>query len=409
MTNGPPTGLTKDSDRRLRLSLRKRIAFLIVLAALGAVAAEIGVRAIDAVSSSSLDEHRQRYLYRRHCRLENHWPAQRGDYPYLPYIPNAKDPRVNSLGFRGTEIEQRKPDGVYRIICIGGSTTWDEYPAHLQNELSADFEAQGLRLEVINAGDVAWTSMDSQINFITRCLPLGPDAIVIYHGINDAIPAFGDTHSPDYSHWRSRLEKNRPLIWDKLPLWLDHSAAYVALRALLERKQPALGWNELTTRYDVNVAADHFNGMEPYRQNIFNIIAIARARGIETFLCTPVFNYEYKFKYSLDRWGMAVEQANELTRTFGGRWPDVHVIDVAQSLRGSNDWMIDFCHFTPEGKKRLARFIADHIRPTMDRLVRRHGDCLDVAARMPDRPMRLANFNAPAKQDSISTRSKQGG
>lgn len=375
-----------------QLSNGKRVAFIAVLFAFGLIAAEIGARAVDACTSISLDEHRERYAYRRHCRLGNHWPAQRGDYPYLPYVPNADDPRVNSLGFRGDEIERDKPDGVYRIICMGGSTTWDEYPARLQEQLADDFESAQMRLEVINAGDVAWTSMETQINFLARCLPLRPDAIVIYHGINDAIPAFGDTYSFDYSHWRGRLERNTPVIWDKLPRLLDHSAAYVGIRAMFERKLPALGWNEMTTRYDVDFEHDKFNGMETYRQNIFNIITIARARGIETYLCTPVFNYEYKFKYSLDRWGMAVEEANQVTRSFGSRWPDVHVIDVAEALRGGNDWMIDFCHFTPEGKTRLATFIADHIRPGIDRLVSRHRDCLDVAALIPDRPVQLANY-----------------
>lgn len=373
------------------LSTGKRIMFIAVLLAFGLIAAEIGARAVDAFASLSLDEHRERYAYRRHCRLGNHWPAQRGDYPYLPYMPNASDPRVNSLGFRGDEIERDKADGVYRIVCMGGSTTWDEYPACLQEQLAGDFESVGMRLEVINAGDVAWTSMETQINFLARCLPLRPDAIVIYHGINDAIPAFGDTYSLDYSHWRGRLERNTPVIWDKLPLWLDSSAAYVGIRAVFERGPPALGWNEMTTRYDVDFEHDRYNGMETYRQNIFNIITIARARGIETFLCTPVFNYEYKFKTSLDRWGMAVEEANQVTRSFDGRWPDVHVIDVAEALRGGNDWMVDFCHFTPEGKIRLARFIADHIRPGIDRLVGRRRDCLDVAALIPDRPMQLAN------------------
>ena len=391
------------------LSAKKRALFVAVLCVLGLGGAELTARVVDAATSISLDEHRARYAQRRQCRLGNQWPAQRGDYPYLPYVPNSSDPRVNDLGFRGAPISRDKGSDVYRVVCMGGSTTWDEYPARLQDVLADDFAAHGLRLEVINAGDVAWTSMETQINFIARCLPLRPDAIVIYHGINDAIPAFGDSYALDYSHWRGRLERMHPVIWDRLPRFLDHSAAYVALRAVFERNLPLLGWNAMTTRYNVDFEHDRFNGLEAYRQNIFNIIAIARARGIETYLCTPVFNYAYKFKHSLDRWGMAVEAANDVTRSFAGRWPDVHLIDVAAALPGGNDWMVDSCHFTPQGKLRLARFIADHMRPTIDRLARRRGDCLDVASLMPHRPMRLADFGTTVPTAPATRSSRQGG
>src|SRR6266700_1734724 len=58
-------------------------------------------------------------------------------HPYLVYTlnPNTKwyyksyygiEPKqmVNSLGFRGKETTMEKPDGVFRIVCSGGSTTF---------------------------------------------------------------------------------------------------------------------------------------------------------------------------------------------------------------------------------------------------------------------------------------------
>jgi hypothetical protein len=378
-----------------RLPRWKRVTFILIVIVLMIGMAEVGARAVDAFTGISVQEHRKRYKYRRMCRLESMWYAQRGDYPYLPYVPNPRDRRVNSLGFRGAEISAEKPSDVYRIFCMGGSTTWDEYPSILERELLDDFAARGLKLEVINGGNVSWTTMESLINLIARGLPLKPDAIVVYHAVNDAVPAFGPNHSPDYSHWRGRLEKSEPLIWDHLPTFLDHSAAYVGLRALFERRVPTLGWTEMVVRYAGDRDEYPYHGMEPFRQNIYSITSLARARGIEVFLCTQVFNYDYEFKYSLDRYGRAVKEANDITRSFAGRWPDVHLIDVAGSLPGSNDWMTDICHFTSEGKVKLARFIADGIRPHLAELAARQGDPWDVPGLLPERRPSLADGSTP--------------
>src|SRR5262245_15587472 len=67
-------------------------------------------------------------------------PAMVSNYlphPYLVYALNpntryyyesfyGKSPRhfINSLGFRGKEFHKEKSSGVYRILCIGGSTTF---------------------------------------------------------------------------------------------------------------------------------------------------------------------------------------------------------------------------------------------------------------------------------------------
>lgn len=340
--------------------------------------AEVGARAIDAASDMSLVEHRSRYLYRRHCRLGHAWPAQRGDYPYLPFLPNPTDSRVNDLGFRGKAFSFDKPANTYRIACLGGSTTWNGYPELLEEMLRPDFATRGLNLEVVNAGNVCWTTMESQINFVARCLPLKPDAIVVYHAINDALPAFGEEHSADYAHWRRRLEQNEPLVWDHVPLWLDYSAAYVAFRAIFERNIATNGF-DMTTQYTVNFEEAPYHGMEPFRQNLYTLISIARARDIEVFLTTFVFNPEYKFKYRVQRWGDAVADANKIVRSFADRWDDVHVIDAASALTGSNEWMTDMCHFTDEGKRRLTTYIAAHMQPHLARIAARPSDPTDIA------------------------------
>ena len=67
---------------------------------------------------------------------------------------------INSLGFRGREISERKPDQKIRIVAIGGSTTFgigssnnnNTYPSLLENKLNKNNELSNISFEVINAG-----------------------------------------------------------------------------------------------------------------------------------------------------------------------------------------------------------------------------------------------------------------
>lgn len=96
------------------------------------------------------------------------------DYKNLKYdegvirknAPNQKFDtfNINSLGFRGMEIQRDKEPEEYRIIMVGGSTTFglgapndsETIPAYLQNMFQDKF---GTRIKVINAGVIAASSL----------------------------------------------------------------------------------------------------------------------------------------------------------------------------------------------------------------------------------------------------------
>jgi lysophospholipase L1-like esterase len=352
--------------------------------ALTLLLAETLARAVDAWTYVSVAELRDIYEKRRDWRLGRSWPLQRGDYPYLPFVPNPEYPEVNDLGFRGEPFSAEKPEDTYRIFCLGGSTTWNGYPAYLEDTLRDDFARSGLELEVINAGNQCWTSLESLVNFIVRCVPLGPDAVVVYHAINDAIFSFADEYSSDYTHLRKRFEKDDPLVWDYLPRFLDHSAAFVGFRAVFERNVGTRGIEVVIAKDHPRSGAPPYRGVEPLRQNLYTLISVARARGIEVFLCTQAFNREYEYRFHLQRrWADAVDDANEIIRSFADRWDDVHVIDVAAALRGGNDWMTDYCHFTEDGKARLARFIGESIVPRIPALAGKRKETERLVSELP--------------------------
>ena len=98
---------------------------------------------------------------------------------------------MNSEGFRGPEFIKDKPNDIYRIIAIGGSTTFgagvaDEntWPSILEKKLqniSGDKD-----IEVINAGTPGLNSFSENILVKERLVHYKPDLIIVYDGNNDS-------------------------------------------------------------------------------------------------------------------------------------------------------------------------------------------------------------------------------
>ncbi|HOX22492.1 MAG TPA: hypothetical protein PLL10_03435 [Elusimicrobiales bacterium] len=144
---------------------------------------------------------------------------------------------INSLGFRGPEKSAKKPSGVTRIVCLGGSTTYgaavsdtETFPYYLEETLNRGYKG---KFEVLNAGLCA-NVLGSETAYAREILEkYDPDIFIFQHG-NQGRRAF----PPDtpyahffYSNPQLFLENLRFLPFPKsaVGLWvLRHSAAYRA-------------------------------------------------------------------------------------------------------------------------------------------------------------------------------------
>ena len=107
----------------------------------------------------------------------------------------------NSFGFRGTEFSKEKPDDIFRIFAIGGSTTFGvgvenefTWPSYLQVEL--DSIESNKEIEVINAGIPAASVYQNSKLIKEKILELEPNLLVLYEIGNDAecmIPNYHNT------------------------------------------------------------------------------------------------------------------------------------------------------------------------------------------------------------------------
>ena len=101
-------------------------------------------------------------------------------------LPGGRRIRINSKGFVGPEFADKKPAGIRRIFAVGDSCTfagdWDiSYSVFLERILNAD----GRKVEVINAGIEGYDSGYALGRIRDDVLKYDPDLVTIYVGWND--------------------------------------------------------------------------------------------------------------------------------------------------------------------------------------------------------------------------------
>jgi lysophospholipase L1-like esterase len=176
------------TDKKIQRN-RMFYVVLIIAAAILAVC-EIGARTWLGFIASP--EQRQKYaLYSEMSTDEFPWTK----HHYLNYYPTPnyklRSTLHNSLGYRGPEFSLQKPDSVYRIAVLGGSTTYSvkiednekTFTAQLEKLLKSKYGYENV--EVINAGVGGYNSWEVLMNLEFRVLDIEPDLVIIYAGGDD--------------------------------------------------------------------------------------------------------------------------------------------------------------------------------------------------------------------------------
>lgn len=143
-------------------------------------------------------------------------------HPYMLYSnnPGHIDSIVqnNTLGYRGEEFNPIKDKKTFRILTLGGSTTYGylnknpkttwsallekKLNAHIKN-LNTDSINTYSKVEVINAGLNYGTSAELLAGYMFRHRYLAPDLVIFHEGGNDVSPTVYPDYSPEYTHLRA--------------------------------------------------------------------------------------------------------------------------------------------------------------------------------------------------------------
>ncbi|MGE4537868.1 MAG: SGNH/GDSL hydrolase family protein [Desulfovibrio sp.] len=92
----------------------------------------------------------------------------------------------------GKTVPVAKAPGVYRILCLGGSTTYgvgadktNSFPAQLEDLLTRVYGGCKVRFEVLNLGVMGYHSWHSRIRFRSELAKLKPDLVIAMDAVND--------------------------------------------------------------------------------------------------------------------------------------------------------------------------------------------------------------------------------
>jgi len=266
---------------------------------------------------------------------------------------------INRHGFRDAEWTQKKPEGVYRIVCIGGSTTVQgrtndtTYPALLNALLPSlpdGREIQVLNLGISGADTTYWLDRDRA----ERLFGFEPDLIVQYAFVNDFFWRYLPRHAR--RHPMRRLANRSLLLARFMPV------------------QPT------------SFARDFQGTLSRFRE----LSDLARSRGADYLVgsfagpdpaqaAAPFLRY---LDHNTESWGAAFglryyRDYHRALRAYTDVFDDfslrghVRAARIDRSL-GDPQLYVDLCHMTPEGIAGLARAFAGAIAPILQPLAPAH-------------------------------------
>lgn len=299
--------------------------------------------------------------------------GQQRDFVEMPYLNFGLNPRlddVNDLGFRGEELTSiEKPDGVFRILALGGSTTYgwqiedeESYPAQLERILQADDP----QIEVINGGVPSYTTWNTLSNLAFRGVELEPDIAVIYHGWNDVGMTLLTT--PDcYRNQNINMGLGNATDWVyEVPdlSWSAFIRYYTINRGIVpnpvERRADAV-WGEGVSDCDTNIQRYtkqellERNGTRYYERNLRTLVAISREFDIQPVLMTFAVD---NGMLVIDPHLVGIRMFNDTLRDIATE-ENIPLLDLADILRErDNLWQADAHHFTAEGAALQAEIVA---------------------------------------------------
>ena len=300
-------------------------------------------------------------------------------HPYLSYYPTPNYQKGltshNSLGYRNDEFSLEKPNGEYRIVALGGSSTYDvsikdnaaTFTAQLEKILREDYGYQNV--QVINAGVPGYNSWEILVNLEFRVLDLDPDLVIIYEGTNDV-----HARMVEPSAYRGD-DLGRRQAWQvpSVPLW-EHSALLrIVSRMTNFTRQVSIddfvsSPTYVSWPYEYRLIEDNLDPSEVlkenppiyFRRNLENMSAIAKAHNVTIMLSTWAHSPYLNDYASQDYYQLAFAENNDVVKEVAAD-QQIPLFDFAEVMPQDASYWADGRHVNEAGAVEKARLFAEYI------------------------------------------------
>lgn len=287
----------------------------------------------------------------------------------------------NSIGYRGREISLPKSRGCFRILVLGGSTTYgefidadqDTFPARLEEHLHrAGFPS----VEVINAGVPGYNSWESLIDFDFFGIPLQPDLVIPYYGVNDVHCRLvkQGTYLADNSGRRRIWTEPLPMQWCKHSLLLRIVGYHAGLWrdpgidafVQSDSSDPGTHGDSRVLGSDLMSILDQ-NPPTFFETNLRLVTAASDSIGAKVMLATFAYSPEVGDYVSTPHYRRGISELNDVIRKVARDRP-VPVFDFDKVMPTSLEHWRDGRHVNKKGADRQAELFATFLIQHRDAL-----------------------------------------
>ena len=373
-----------------------RVIFAILIVAVSFLAVEIAARAYFSwrvgpdMWAYGIGEKQALKPERRTVRIHAsvHDSSEEKYTKYLPYqerfdidkAGNQFKVTINGRGFRGPDYTDAKPEGTARVVTLGASSTFgyydrdtETYPYYMNELLNEKVVSQGCgaidTFEVINLGIPHLKS--GQILSILReeGIPLSPDVVTFYEGINNA------TYSFKQAEEIAGSPETRQLI--------GSLGKYFITFALIANISKEHFWT-------FNLTESEFEGLsggipEKFVSDLSKIRDTSQSAGALLFVATQQAKSDIipKDKIRGIRYGQEVEKIQNKLIDQGelrlkevaflvhnkimqsvyawGQDNEIVLVDIISTLDDRRDMLLSWVHLSPEANRIVARDFSERI------------------------------------------------
>jgi lysophospholipase L1-like esterase len=262
-----------------------------------------------------------------------------------------------------------KPPHVFRILCLGGSTTAGEpdtiaYTALLEKMLSARYP--GSAIEVINGGHFFYTTQHSIIEYLFTLKELKPDVIIFFEAINDLMTSFT---SPPYSSSPFRKDYGHFLGWVGSLRYQKTFEQFLAQFFYADLRSPPPNPMHFTD----------FKSRLSFERNIETLIEITKCTGITLILSNQAhcfskenngngdllgfpkhFLIDDKHYADEESWYDGMELFNKTMEDTAKKY-SIPFVNQTKAFKEKGDFFTDAVHMTTEGNTLKAQLYFDKI------------------------------------------------